>query len=169
MSKMNLVHTFPVYFFKIRFNTILRCMPTPSTFMHRWLYSSSYLLFFSFLTPYTVSWAPWTGDQPLHREQNRHRHPCLEWDSNPRPQRSKTVHAAIVIGSRSSSLSLRFGIKTFRERPSHACYKNFPSHSNDVYITRLLILLLSATSYVFIPLRSKYCPSAPPVYVPSFM
>jgi hypothetical protein len=50
---------------------------------------------FQFLNLYTVSRTPWTGDQPLTRPlpahrttqtQNKHRHPCLEWDSNPRLQ-----------------------------------------------------------------------------------
>jgi hypothetical protein len=47
---------------------------------------------------YTVGRTTWTGDQsvarplPTHRTtqiQNKrtHRHPCLEWDSNPRSQR----------------------------------------------------------------------------------
>jgi hypothetical protein len=45
---------------------------------------------------YTVGRTPWTGDQPLqdlylYTEQHKHRmnghiHPCLEWDSNQRPQ-----------------------------------------------------------------------------------
>jgi hypothetical protein len=38
----------------------------------------------------------------LTQTQNKHRHPCLEGDSNPRSKRAKTVHAldraAIVIG-----------------------------------------------------------------------
>jgi hypothetical protein len=52
------------------------------------------------LIPYTVGRTPWTGDQPLPRPvpahrtthtQNKctqHRHPYLEWDPNPRSQRS---------------------------------------------------------------------------------
>jgi hypothetical protein len=49
--------------------------------------------FFGFLIPYTVGRTPCTGDQPVARPLpahriNAHRHPCLEWDSNPRPQRS---------------------------------------------------------------------------------
>jgi hypothetical protein len=45
----------------------------------------------SFLILYTVGRTPWTGDQlitrslPTHRI-NAHRHPCLEWDSDPRSQ-----------------------------------------------------------------------------------
>jgi hypothetical protein len=48
--------------------------------------------YFSFLIFYTVSRTPWTGDQPVarslpaHRTAHKHRHPCLEWDSNPRSQ-----------------------------------------------------------------------------------
>jgi hypothetical protein len=60
---------------------------------------------FSFLILYTVGRTPWMGDQPVARPlpthritqtQDKHRHPCLEWDSNPRFQCSmggKTVHA----------------------------------------------------------------------------
>jgi hypothetical protein len=53
--------------------------------------------FFSFLILYTVGRTPWTGDQPVarllptHRTThtiNAHRHACLEWNSNPRSQRS---------------------------------------------------------------------------------
>jgi hypothetical protein len=45
---------------------------------------------------YTVGRTPWTEDQPVeghylhigqHKHRiNAHRHPCLEWDSNPRSQ-----------------------------------------------------------------------------------
>lgn len=47
--------------------------------------------FFSFLILYTLGRTPWTGDQsvarplPTHRIK-AHRHPCLDWDSNPRSQ-----------------------------------------------------------------------------------
>jgi hypothetical protein len=51
---------------------------------------------FQFVNLYTVGRTPWMGNQPvaslcLHAEQhkhriNAHRHPCLEWDSNPRSQ-----------------------------------------------------------------------------------
>jgi hypothetical protein len=49
--------------------------------------------FFSFLILYTVDRTTWTGDQPAARpllthRMNTHRHPCLEWDSNPRSQHS---------------------------------------------------------------------------------
>jgi hypothetical protein len=51
---------------------------------------------FSFLILYTVSTTPWTGFQPVVRplpahsatqtqnKRTHYRHPCLEWDSNPR-------------------------------------------------------------------------------------
>jgi hypothetical protein len=63
-----------------------------------------------FLNPKTVGRSSWTGDQPIARPlpiqtQNKHGHPCLEWDSKPTIsefKRAKTVHAldraAIVIG-----------------------------------------------------------------------
>jgi hypothetical protein len=40
---------------------------------------------------HTVGRTPWSGDQPVARllpiqRINSHRHPCLEWDSNPKPQ-----------------------------------------------------------------------------------
>jgi hypothetical protein len=39
---------------------------------------------------YTVGMTDWTGDKPVARPLpthriKAHRHPCLEWDSNPRP------------------------------------------------------------------------------------
>jgi hypothetical protein len=45
------------------------------------------------LTPKTVGRAPWIADEPIARPlptqtQNKHRHPCLEWDSIPRSQHS---------------------------------------------------------------------------------
>jgi hypothetical protein len=51
--------------------------------------------FFSFLIFYTVGRIPWTEDPPVARPlpahrtaqtQNKHRHPCLKGDSNPRSQ-----------------------------------------------------------------------------------
>jgi hypothetical protein len=84
----------------------------PSALICLWLYSPLLDLgrFFSFLILHTVGRTPWTGDQPvarpqsvrllgrgislsqgryLHTEQHKHRinvhrHPCLEWCSNPR-------------------------------------------------------------------------------------
>jgi hypothetical protein len=63
------------------------------------LYGSLFGLghFFNLLIRHTVHRSPWKGDQPiakpLHRHrtththtQNKHRHPCLEWGSNPQPQ-----------------------------------------------------------------------------------
>jgi hypothetical protein len=44
-----------------------------------------------FLNPKAVGRTTWTGDQPVAKPQptqNKRRHPCLEWDSNPRSQRS---------------------------------------------------------------------------------
>jgi hypothetical protein len=66
-----------------------------------WLYSPLFGLgrFFSFLNLYTIGRAPWTGDQPAARplptrrtkqtqnKRTQYKHPCLEWDSNPRSQR----------------------------------------------------------------------------------
>jgi hypothetical protein len=54
--------------------------------------------FLSFLILYAVGKTPWAGDQPVGRPLSTHtttqtqnkntqyRHPCLEWDSNPRSQ-----------------------------------------------------------------------------------
>jgi hypothetical protein len=51
---------------------------------HLWLYSPFLDLgHFQFLNLYTVSRTPWTGDQPVARPLPTHRHPFLEWDSNP--------------------------------------------------------------------------------------
>jgi hypothetical protein len=52
---------------------------------------------FQFRNVYTVGRTPWTGDQPVTRPlpthtttqtqfKRTHRHTCLEWDLNPRPQ-----------------------------------------------------------------------------------
>jgi hypothetical protein len=65
-----------------------------------WLYSPcGPWPLFQFTNLYTVGRNPWTGDQPVARPlpthkttqtQNKriHRHPCLNWDSSPRSQRS---------------------------------------------------------------------------------
>jgi hypothetical protein len=67
-----------------------------------WLYSPLLDLghFFSFLILFTVGRIPCTGDQtvagllPTHKttqtqnKRTQYRHQCLEWDSNPRSQRS---------------------------------------------------------------------------------
>jgi hypothetical protein len=65
-----------------------------------WLYSPLDLgRFFNFFIRYTADRTPSTEDQPVARTlhthrttqiQNKrgHRHPCLEWDSNTRSQRS---------------------------------------------------------------------------------
>jgi hypothetical protein len=70
------------------------------SFIHQWLYSPVLGLgrFFNFVNVCTVVRTLWTGDQPvtlplpIHRttqtQNNAHRHPRLEWDPNPRPQRS---------------------------------------------------------------------------------
>jgi hypothetical protein len=65
-----------------------------------WLYSPLLGLrsFFSFLILYIVGRIPWTGEQPVARplptqrtiqthiqKKEKHKHPCLEWYSNPRP------------------------------------------------------------------------------------
>jgi hypothetical protein len=51
---------------------------------------------FCFLIFYTVGRTPWRGDQPVARPPpthkhriNAYKHPCLEWDSNPRSQNSR--------------------------------------------------------------------------------
>jgi hypothetical protein len=65
-----------------------------------WIYSPLLNLdrFFSLLILHTVGRTPWTGDQPVARplatlrttqtQDKRTQTPCLEWDSNPRSQRS---------------------------------------------------------------------------------
>jgi hypothetical protein len=53
--------------------------------------------FFSFVILYTVGRTPWTCDQNKYRI-NAHRHPIVECDSNPHPQRSGGRCAATVIG-----------------------------------------------------------------------
>jgi hypothetical protein len=70
-------------------------------FFPQWLYSPCWALasfFSSLIIFYTDGSTPWTSDKsvarplPTHRTtqtQNKriYRHPCLEWDSNPRSQR----------------------------------------------------------------------------------
>jgi hypothetical protein len=60
-----------------------------------WLYSPcGPWPLFQFLTLYIVGRVPWTEDQPIARplpthrttQTHAHRHPCLEWDPNPRSQ-----------------------------------------------------------------------------------
>jgi hypothetical protein len=80
------------------------------------LYVSTVLLLdlgrvFSFLILYRVGRTPWTGDRPVARllpthRINAHRHPWLEWDSNPQSQHSSERRqimafdrAATVIGN----------------------------------------------------------------------
>jgi hypothetical protein len=72
------------------------------SFIHQWLHSPLFCsgLFFSFVIfSHKDGRIPWTGDQPVARPLPTHRttepqnkrtnrHPCLEWDSNPRSQRS---------------------------------------------------------------------------------
>jgi hypothetical protein len=72
------------------------------SFIHQWLFSPLLgpdLFFSSVIIFYTDGRTPWTSDQPVARPlptqratqtQNKrtHRHPCLEWDSNPQSQRS---------------------------------------------------------------------------------
>jgi hypothetical protein len=90
-----------------------------------WLYSPLLDLgrFFRFFNFYIVSTTSWAGDQPVarplpthtgqHKDRiNSHKHPCLEWDSNPWSsafQGAKTVHAlecaATVIGRRQVQLT----------------------------------------------------------------
>jgi hypothetical protein len=75
-------------------------------YIYLWLYSPLLDLgsFFSFLILYTVSRTPWAGDQPVARPLpthriNSHRHPCLEWDSNPWAKIAHALdRAATVIG-----------------------------------------------------------------------
>jgi hypothetical protein len=70
-----------------------------STYYYYYYGSTALAAFFSFLILYTDGRSLWTGDLPVarplptHRTQTQnkctqYRHPCLEWDSNPWPQRS---------------------------------------------------------------------------------
>jgi hypothetical protein len=82
-----------------------------ASFIHQWLCSP--LLgpghSFTFVILYTVGRTPWTGNRPVARPlpthrtaqtQNKRRHSCLKWDSNPfEPtipafERTKAVHAS---------------------------------------------------------------------------
>jgi hypothetical protein len=60
--------------------------------IYLWLYSPyGPWPLFQFLNLYTDGRTPWTGDQPTNTPHNTNRinaqrHPCFEWDSNPRFQ-----------------------------------------------------------------------------------
>jgi hypothetical protein len=61
--------------------------------LYLWLYSPFFgpLPLFLFLNHIQSWYTPWMGDQPITRPLlthriNTHRHPCLQWDSNPRSQ-----------------------------------------------------------------------------------
>jgi hypothetical protein len=70
------------------------------SFIHQWLYSSLLgpgLFFSSVIFFYTDGMTPWTSDRPVarplptqhkHRRKRTRKHPCLQWDSNLRSQRS---------------------------------------------------------------------------------
>jgi hypothetical protein len=68
---------------------ILSLFPVAPTLEHR--ASVKHFVSLQFLSSKTVGRTPWTGDQAVARPlptqtQNKRRHLCLEWDSNPRPQ-----------------------------------------------------------------------------------
>jgi hypothetical protein len=76
----------------------IRTQNLPNTNLERSICGSTAFVdlgrFFSFLITYIIGRTPWTGDQPVARPLpthriNVHRHPCLEWDSNPRFQCSR--------------------------------------------------------------------------------
>jgi hypothetical protein len=90
-------------------NTVCSCMNFIS-FIHQWLYSFlldpglsfSFVIFF-----YAEGRTHWTGDQPVTRplpthrttqthNKCTHRHPCLEWDSNPRFQSSRSKNSSYL-------------------------------------------------------------------------
>jgi hypothetical protein len=76
-----------------------------SIYIYLWLYSPLLGLggFFSFLIFLRSRYDSLDGGSARRKAatctqdstqiQNKHRHPSLDWDSNPRPQRAKTVHA----------------------------------------------------------------------------
>jgi hypothetical protein len=72
-----------------RINYAFRFSLSSTQHLHLWLYSPcGPWPLFQFLNLYTVGRTPWTGDQPVARPLPTHRHPCLEWNSNPRSQHS---------------------------------------------------------------------------------
>jgi hypothetical protein len=111
LNQMNPVHSLQFYFPEINFDIILSPIPMIAKWnlpfrllllLLLWLYSPLLGLgrFFSFLILYIVGRTPWTWDQPVARslpshrttqtqnKRTQYRHPCLQWDSNPRSQRS---------------------------------------------------------------------------------
>jgi hypothetical protein len=83
-------------------------------------------LFFSFVIFFYIDGkTPWTNDQPVARPlpthgttqtqiKSTHRHPCLEWDSNPRFQRSSERRQFMSWSLLYSGLNLKM------ERVTHA-------------------------------------------------
>jgi hypothetical protein len=86
---------FPAFYGTRKFITVFTKAHHVSLSIYLWLYSHLLDLgsFFSFLILYTVGRLLGRGISPsqglcVHAEQhkhriNTHRHPCLEWDSNP--------------------------------------------------------------------------------------
>jgi hypothetical protein len=80
--------------------------------IYLWLYNScGPRSLFQFLNLYTVCRIPWKGDLPVARPlpthgttqiQNKHshRHSCLEWNANPRSQRSSDRRQFMLLTAR---------------------------------------------------------------------
>jgi hypothetical protein len=102
-------------------------------FIHSFIHSSMALQPFIRLWPflqfanlfYTDGRTPWTSGQPVTRPlpthrttqiQNKrtHKHPCLEWDSNPRSQRSRERRQDTVWKYSQTSVHERLGSWTIR-------------------------------------------------------
>jgi hypothetical protein len=97
---------------------------------------------------YTVGRTLWTGDQPVARSLpthriNAHRHPCLEWDSKARSQRSSRRRQFMPLWSACRKLNLhkpagtlRVGKSTIRwlhsvEDLKRMCLRNWRRKSLD--------------------------------------
>jgi hypothetical protein len=89
---------------------------------------------FSFLILYTVGRTPCTGISPsqsgyLHPEQGNqkktHRHPCLEWDSNPRFQ--FTTVRTLRSAQQYSTTKLRTAANTAPQWPALTCAEKVSS------------------------------------------
>jgi hypothetical protein len=73
----------------VYFSLSLTLFPVAPTLEHRT--SVKRFVSLQFLNPNTVGRTRWTGDRLVARTlptqiQNQRRHPCLEWDSNPKSQ-----------------------------------------------------------------------------------
>jgi hypothetical protein len=122
-------------------------------FIHQWDYRPLMgpTLFFSYAFFFTQTvglvgrvMSPSQG-RYLHTGQHKHRinahtHPRLEWGSNPRSQRSKTVHALERAATESYTYRRIFLKKVVYINPCSEIYGGFPKYNSAHNFTHLVLL-----------------------------